>query len=218
MTKKDFWLSLVIGGLVGILLQPLISNFSADISGLAVIPLIEFRVMAFFLFLFGAPLALFVFFVLSRFIAVLYPHTKVFGVGVYQFAKFACVGVLNTSVDLGIFNLATFLYGSLPVASVFAMFKAVSFLTATTNSFIWNKYWTFGANSKPQAGEIFKFYTIAIIGGFLNVGVATAVRTANFSFVSPNTLVNFVAPICGILAVFLWNFIGYKYVVFKKFD
>ena len=207
MTKKDFWLSLVIGGLVGILLQPLISNFSADISGLAVIPLIEFRVMAFFLFLFGAPLALFIFFILSRFVPVL-----------YQFAKFACVGILNTSVDLGIFNLATFLYGSLPVASVFAMFKAVSFLTATTNSFIWNKYWTFGANSKPQAGEIFKFYTIAIIGGFLNVGVATAVRTANFSFVSPNTLVNFVAPICGILAVFLWNFIGYKYVVFKKFD
>ncbi|OGY98851.1 MAG: hypothetical protein A3B13_02270 [Candidatus Liptonbacteria bacterium RIFCSPLOWO2_01_FULL_45_15] len=207
MTKKDFWLSLVIGGLVGILLQPLISNFSADISGLAVIPLIEFRVMAFFVFLFGAPLALFIFFILSRFVPVL-----------YQFAKFACVGILNTSVDLGIFNLATFLYGSLPVASVFAMFKAVSFLTATTNSFIWNKYWTFGANSKPQAGEIFKFYTIAIIGGFLNVGVATAVRTANFSFVSPNTLVNFVAPICGILAVFLWNFIGYKYVVFKKFD
>lgn len=207
MTKKDFWLSLVIGGLVGILLQPLISNFSADISGLAVIPLIEFRVMAFFVFLFGAPLALFVFFILSRFVPVL-----------YQFAKFASVGILNTTVDLGIFNLETFLYGSLPAAFVFSVFKAISFLTATTNSFIWNKYWTFGANAKPQAGEVVKFYAIAIIGGFLNVGVATAVRTANFSFVSPNTLVNFVAPICGILAVFLWNFIGYKYVVFKKFD
>src|SRR3989344_7329417 len=105
MTKKDFWLSLVIGGLVGILLQPLISNFSADISGLAVIPLIEFRVMAFFVFLFGAPLALFIFFILSRFVPVL-----------YLFAKFVCVGILNTSVDLGIFNLATFLYCSLPVA------------------------------------------------------------------------------------------------------
>ncbi len=207
MTKKDFWLSLIIGGLVGVLLQPLISNFSADISGLAAIPLIEFRVIAFFVFLFGAPFALFIFFILSRFVPVL-----------YQFAKFACVGILNTSVDLGIFNLATFLYGSLPVASVFAMFKAVSFLTATTNSFIWNKYWTFGANARPQAGEVVKFYAIAIIGGFLNVGVATAVRTANFSFISVNTLVNFVAPICGILVVFLWNFIGYKYVVFKKFD
>ena len=207
MTKKDFWLSLIIGGAVGVLFQPIISNFSADIGKLASISIGQLRLMMFFVFLFGAPAALFVFHLLSRFIPVL-----------YQFAKFASVGVLNTSVDLGIFNLATFLYGSLPAASVFAMFKAVSLLTATTNSFIWNKYWTFGVNSKPQAGEIVKFYAIAIVGGFLNVGVATAVRTANFSFISANTLVNFVAPICGILAVFLWNFIGYKYVVFKKFD
>ncbi len=207
MTKKDFWLSLIIGGAVGVLFQPIISNFSADIGKLASISIGQLRLMMFFVFLFGAPAALFVFHLLSRFIPVL-----------YQFAKFASVGVLNTSVDLGIFNLATFLYGSLPAASVFAMFKAVSLLTATTNSFIWNKYWTFGVNSKPQAGEIVKFYAIAIVGGFLNVGVATAVRTANFSFISANTLVNFVAPSCRILAVFLWNFIGYKYVVFKKFD
>ncbi len=218
MSKKDLALSFVIGGLVGFLFQPLISNFSADISGLASIPLIKLRMVSFFVFLFGAPAALFIFHLLSKLVAVLYPHTKNFGVGVYQFAKFASVGILNTSVDLGIFNLETFLYGSLPATMVFSMFKAVSFLAATTNSFIWNKYWTFGVNAKPQTGEVIKFYAIAIVGGFLNVGVATAVRTANFSFVSANMLVNFVAPICGILAVFLWNFIGYKYVVFKKFD
>lgn len=206
MSKKDLALSFVIGGLVGFLFQPLISNFSSGAEKLAAIPLAEFRVIVFFIFLLGAPLALFVFFMLSRFVPVL-----------YQFAKFASVGILNTSVDLGIFNLETFLYGALPATMVFSMFKAVSFLAATTNSFIWNKYWTFGVNAKPQAGEVIKFYAIAIVGGFLNVGVATAVRTANFSFVSANTLVNFVAPVCGILAVFLWNFIGYKYVVFKKY-
>ncbi|MDO8664634.1 MAG: GtrA family protein [Candidatus Liptonbacteria bacterium] len=207
MTKKDLTLSLIIGGAVGILFQPIISNFSVDMGRLATVSLSELRVIAFFVFLFGAPAALFAFYLLSRFVPVL-----------YQFAKFACIGVLNTTVDLGIFNLETFLYGSLPVALVFSVFKAISFLAATTNSFFWNKYWTFGTNARPQAGEVVKFYAIAIIGGFLNVGVATAVRTANFSFVSANTLVNFVAPICGILVVFLWNFIGYKYVVFKKFD
>jgi len=207
MTKKDIALSFIIGGAVGILFQPIISNFSASMAVLASIPLIQLRVISFFVFLFGAPAALFVFHLFSRFVPVL-----------YQFAKFASVGVLNTTVDLGVFNLETFLYGSLPGAFIFSVFKAISFLTATTNSFFWNKYWTFGANAKPGAGEIFKFYAIAIIGGFLNVGVATAVRTANFSFIPPNTLVNLVAPISGILCVFLWNFIGYKYIVFKKFD
>src|SRR3989344_7284626 len=206
MTKKDFWLSLIIGGAVGILFQPLISNFSGSVGKLANIPLIELRVIVFFVFLAGAPIALFIFSLLGRLIPVL-----------YQFAKFASVGVLNTSIDLGIFNLQTFLYGALPGASIFAAFKAVSFLAATTNSFVWNKYWTFGAGSKPQVGEVFKFYAIAITGGFLNVGVATAVRIINPAFIPANMLVNFVAPLAGILVVFLWNFIGYKYIVFKKF-
>ncbi|MEK7546897.1 MAG: GtrA family protein [Patescibacteria group bacterium] len=207
MNKKDFILSLVIGGAVGILFQPIISNFSAGAGKLAAMPIIELRALAFFVFFLGAPAALYIFHFLSRFVPVL-----------YQFAKFASVGVLNTAVDLGVFNLETFLYGSLPAASVFSVFKTISFLTATTNSFVWNKYWTFNVNSKPQAGEVFKFYAIAIIGGFLNVSVATAVRATNFSLIPANVLVNLVAPISGILCVFLWNFVGYKYVVFKKFD
>ncbi len=207
MTRKDLFLSLLIGGLVGLLFQPIISNFSAGISVLANIPLIQLRVAIFFVFLIGAPAALSVFYFFSRFIPVL-----------YQFAKFASVGVLNTTIDLGVFNLETFLYSGLPSGFVFAFFKAVSFVVSTTNSFIWNKYWTFGANAAPQAGEVLKFYTIAIIGGFLNVGVATAVRGMNFGFVSENVLVNLLAPIAGILATFLWNFMGYKYVVFKRFD
>ena len=206
MNRKDFSLSLTIGAAVGLLCQPIISNFSGGIENLSVVPLSGLRVIAFLVFLLGAPLALFVFYLLSRFVSVL-----------YQFAKFASVGVLNSFVDLGVFNLETFLYGTLPGAYVFAAFKAVSFLTATTNSFFWNKYWTFSANAAPQAGEVFKFYSIAIIGGFLNVGVATAVRTMNLNFIPANVTVNLVAPITGILCVFLWNFIGYKYVVLKKY-
>ena len=207
MTKKDITLSFIIGGAVGVLFQPIISNFSSGMSALAALSLTQLRIVSFFVFLFGAPAALYVFYLLSRLIPVL-----------YQFAKFASVGVLNTVVDLGVFNLETFFYGSLPAAAVFSVFKAISFLGATTNSYFWNKYWTFSSNSAPQAGEVIKFYAIAIIGGFLNVAVATAVRTANPQFISPNVLVNLVAPLSGILVVFLWNFIGYKYVVFKKVD
>lgn len=209
MTKKDLKLSLVLGGAVGLLFQPIVLNL---VSGTAapspiIISLAQWRFVMFFVFLLGAPAALFVLSLLSKIIPVL-----------YQFGKFASVGVLNTMVDLGIFNLEIFLYGSSPAGLAFSFLKAVSFIVATTNSFFWNKYWTFQASAKPKAEETAKFYAIAIIGGFLNVGVATAVRIANPGFISANLLVSVVAPLCGILAVFLWNFIGYKYVVFKKFD
>ncbi len=206
MKKKDFFSALIIGAAVGLLLQPVISNFVGDIQKRFDVPLYEVRFAVFVIFLIGAPAALFVASLLSRFVKV-----------IYQFAKFAAVGVLNTSVDIGIFNLETFLLGALPTTSLFVLFKTVSFLAGTSNSFFWNKYWTFEASAKPAAGEVAKFYTVAIVGGLLNIGVATAVKIiGEGSVVSSKLLINLVAPIAGVLAAFLWDFLGYKYLVFKK--
>ena len=64
-----------------------------------------------------------------------------------------------------------------------------------------------------NAGEVTGFYTVAIIGWAANVAVATLVKS-----VGPDTKlwVDIVAPVAGILVTFIWNFIGYKYFVFKK--
>ena len=208
MTKKDFILSVAIGTAVGFLVQPVISNFSEEIASATGVSLIAMRFAAFFLFLFGAPAALFIAAYIGRSVRV-----------VYQFAKFASVGTLNSMIDLGVLNLETFLWGILPGPIVFAVFKSISFLASTTNSFFWNKYWTFEASAKPRAGEVMKFYVVAILGGFLNVAVATTVRTVGGSVIpSQNILVNIIAPFAGIFTVFLWNFLGYKYLVFKKVD
>ncbi len=100
---------------------------------------------------------------------------------------------------------------------LFAAFKAVSFVCATTNSFAWNKYWTFNdASEKTRTGEVAGFYTIAIIGWVVNVVVATLVKSAGPA--DSKVWVNIAAPLGGIAASFVWNFIGYKYFVFKKKD
>lgn len=205
MTKKDFVSSVAIGIAVGLLVQFVISNFSEEIVNTTGVSLAVIRVAAFFLFFLGAPAALFIAAYIGRSVRI-----------VYQFAKFVSVGTLNSMIDLGILNLETFLWGVLPGPIVFAVFKSISFLAATTNSFFWNKYWTFEARAKPHAGEVTKFYVVAILGGFLNIAIATAVRTVGGSIIpSQNILVNIVAPFSGIFAVFLWNFLGYKYIVFK---
>lgn len=198
MTRKDLEASFVIGAGVGLLIQPILANIVTSIHMTFLM-----RVAVFVFFTLFAPFALW----LCAMIAKVW---KAF----YQFGQFAAVGTLNSFIDVGVFNLETFLYGSTIISTtLFAVFKAISFLFATTNSFAWNRNWTFGSTDKINAGEVTGFYTVAIIGWAANVGVATLVKS-----IGPETKiwVDLVAPLAGILTTFIWNFLGYKYFVFKK--
>lgn len=203
MNRKDFARIVIIGAAVGLLIQPILANnlhgkYSALLSPGG-------RIGVFVLFLVLAPVALWIARFISRWIA-----------GLYQFAQFAAVGTLNTFIDVGIFNFETFFYGAgtATIANgLFALFKAVSFLCATTNSFFWNKYWTFGSKNQTNAKEVSSFYIVAAIGWALNVGAATLVKAVGPASTS---WVDIVAPLGGTVASFLWDFLGYKYLVFKK--
>jgi putative flippase GtrA len=198
MNKKDFELVTLIGALVGLLVQPMIQNLVSS-------PTTIIRFGAFFGFLVLAPLALFVAYLIGKIIPV-----------IYQFAKFAAVGTLNSFVDFGVLNLLIFLT---QIASGwgYTIFKTISFLSATTNSYFWNRSWTFESKEKPQIGEAAKFYIIAIIGGFLNITIASYVVNgiSRPEFITPNLWAN-IGALCGIFSALLWNFLGYKFIVFKK--
>lgn len=204
MDRKDLIRGAIIGAGVGLLIQPILAN-NVPAHYLAFItPIVRVGIFIFFLVL--APLALWIARLVSRFIPPL-----------YQFAKFAAVGTLNSFIDVGVFNLETFFYGVSPISNVlFACFKAISFLFGTTNSFIWNKYWTFGASDKTNAKEVSGFYSVAIVGWIANVSAATFVKT--IGPVDSRVWVNLVAPLAGVAVSFIWNFLGYKYWVFKKKD
>ncbi|HUC01975.1 MAG TPA: GtrA family protein [Candidatus Paceibacterota bacterium] len=199
MTRKDLWASIIIGAAVGLLVQPIMANLLSGRSlGFAD------RAGAFVFFILFAPFALWLCWLIAK-------AWK----GFYQFGKFAAVGTLNSFVDVGVFNLETFFYGTSLIGNLlFAVFKTVSFLCATTNSFAWNKYWTFSAREKPRTGEVASFYGVAIAGWAINVGVATLAKALGPA--DSKAWVDLVAPVCGIAASFLWDFFGYKYFVFRK--
>jgi len=115
MTKKDFLCILVIGFAVGLLAQPIIGNLVSHLS-------LALRFAVFFGFLVLAPLLLFIAYLIGKFIPV-----------IYQFAKFAAVGTLNTFIDFGVLNLEIFLF-SASSGILYSVFKGISFLAATTNS------------------------------------------------------------------------------------
>lgn len=198
MTKKDWKAIFAIGAAVGLLVQPIVANTVTSVH----LTLVT-RIGIFVFFTLFAPFALWLCSLIGK-------VWKAF----YQFGQFAAVGTLNSFIDIGVFNLETFLYGTSAISvALFAVFKAVSFMCATTNSFLWNKSWTFHEEHKANAGQVTGFYTIAVIGWALNVTVATLVKSAG-----PDTRVwvDVVSPLVGILTTFIWNFIGYKYFVFKR--
>ena len=206
MTKKDLLLVALIGGLVGLLIQPVLVNVQAvgTLGGFFGLTDDLLRLAVLLFFLIFAPLALAVANLIRPYVPVL-----------YQFAKFGAVGTLNSFIDLGVLNVLNLVSG-IPADKLsnlmFGTFKTISFLLATTNSYLWNKNWTFGNQGRSQAATVFKFYAITALNWVLNVGVATGVKALG----TAELWVNVVAPLAGIFAGLLGNFLGYKYLVFKK--
>ncbi len=141
-----------------------------------------------------------------------------------QFLKFALVGVMNTLVDLIVLNTETLLTG-VKDGSGYAVQKGFSFLVAVTFSYVLNKHWTFEDKSQEnQARKFSQFLSVSIIGMLINVTTATVVVTylkpvvnpaLNLSFLTDQIWVN-IGALSGTAIGLIWNFIGYKFWVFKK--
>ncbi|MCR4306914.1 MAG: GtrA family protein [Candidatus Yonathbacteria bacterium] len=142
---------------------------------------------------------------------------------IFQFLKFGVVGVLNTLVDLGVFNLLIFLFG-LVSGPLFIVLKAISFTVAVTNSYFMNKHLVFNAGrvsnlaGNGKSKEFSLFFIVSVVGLLLNVLVSYAVFMAGKTL-APETshyLFANTGAILGSGVVMLWNFLGYKFFVFKK--
>lgn len=132
----------------------------------------------------------------------------------WQLAKFAFVGVVNTAMDFGIYSVLIGITHSTSGVPL-VMVNIVSFSTAVINSYFWNKEWVFDASKKSR--KFITFVAVTLIGLSLNTVVVYA-------------LTKYVPPVGGftpehwalVAKVFatgvsmVWNFAGYKLIVFKK--
>lgn len=147
-----------------------------------------------------------------------------------QAGKFILVGGLNTLMDWGILSFLIFLFRNsfntdskdvlLIVFSItiiyYSLFKGISFILATVNSYIWNKLWTFKRKTTEKLSrEFIQFVVVTLLGFLINVGIASLI----FKFISPVAGLNNDqwAIISAAIATFIsmiWNFLGYKFIVF----
>lgn len=197
MKKTDAIISFIIGFLIGVFFLIILKNIGIEIPYTWLLPIIF------------PPLALLGMFIVSflgrRFLII------------FQAGKFALVGAFNTFIDLGILNI---LIWSLGIASGiwYSVFKGISFLIATTNSYFWNKHWTFEKRKRLFApGEFSKFLAVTTVGLFLNVGIASVV----VNVIGPQLEITekiwaTIGALTATLIAWLWNFLSSKFIVFKK--
>lgn len=196
MRKSDLIASLFVGFFVGVFAIFIVRNLRISIPFLALAPV-------FLALLSGAGIA--VASLLARWAPIL-----------FQAAKFALVGTLNTMVDLGVLNFLIFVSGT-AAGLPFSVFKATSFLVSVTNSYFWNKFWTFRDTQRVGIFEFGQFLAIAGGGFIINVGVASIV--VNIIGPPPGLSENLWANIGAVIATLTamtWNFLGYKLIVFRR--
>lgn len=124
--------------------------------------------------------------------------------GLRQFVKFCVIGLLNVFVDWSIyFALNHFT----PLHKVVAKF--CSFVAGATNSYYFNRKWTFRSTSKEIGKEFSKFFLVASIGSVLNTSI--------FWFISLKLgFADIVGLIVATGVVTFWNFFANKYWTFKS--
>lgn len=140
-------------------------------------------------------------------------------IGIYQFLKFAIVGVINTLVDFGVLNLLIISSGH-SSGIYYSVFKGLSFTAAVVNSYFWNRFWTFkDRQEKNPAAQFGKFILISVVGFGINVGTASLiVNVIGPQFgIRPAIWAN-VGALLAIAVSWVWNFTGYKFWAFKKND
>ena len=133
----------------------------------------------------------------------------------YTFFKFFCVGVLNTALDFIVLNICVLMFGTGAHGELFIFFKSISFLAAVIESYFLNKCWVFEHTAARDIKEPIIFFVVSAVGFLINVSISFAVFTVFVHQMSSHLAAN-VGALMGTFAVFAWNFIGYRFFVFKQ--
>jgi len=198
MKKIDIILALVIGEVIAWFFYGILKNLGFEIRFLGLILVIFFPILA----------------LLGIWIAWLLGKKFLW---IFQAAKFLLIGALATLVDLGVLNLLIWISG-LAAGLPFSIFKGISFIVATCSKYLGDKFWAFEKMEKIGIGKEFnQFFIVTLIGLGINIGAASLI--VNVAGPQFGLTEKIWANIGAILAAFgsaVWNFFGYKFIVFKK--
>jgi len=194
--KKDYRIAIIVGFFTGLFVIPSLQNIQ-----------IENRIL-FFILPLGLPL-LWVFVLYSA------SFLEKWVTFASQFARYSIAGFLSAAIDFGFLNFLSILTG-LVSGFLIGGVNVPGFLLASVSSYIWNKFWVFKSGENGYS-DIFTFALVALVGIFINSSILVLITTyvSPFSGLSAVEWLN-ISKIIATAAMVLWNFMGFKLLVFKK--
>lgn len=194
VTKKDYW----IGALAGLL------------TGVLALRLFDFLEIGFkykeFVLLLGVPVLWGLGVAFGGFLGRFLPFFS-------QFGKFAAVGFLGAAIDFSILNYISFKTG-ITAGLTIGWINIPGFLFAVLNNYFWNKFWVFKYKDEKTFSNFPKFFGVTLLSLAINSG--TIISLTSFSTNLDGQIWLNISKIAANALAMVWNFIGYKYIAFKK--
>jgi len=216
---KDIGIAMVAGFLLSLLMYPILSA-SQHVASIGM--LYNHFILFVLAFTMASGIGMWAAYLIARKVPV-----------ILQIARFVLIGGLNTILDNSLLTvLYNFLvkYGlealsaSLGIDTakniLFSVGKTFSFIVASLNSYAWNKFWTFkkaeAEKEQKNKRELLAFYAVTLIGFGINVLIAKVVFSIGpLGGVTEEQWVQ-LSGLSATGASMVWNFVGYKFFVFKK--
>ena len=133
----------------------------------------------------------------------------------YLFMKVVHVGngLLSDQVGQWFIDKLPMLFGWAkgPQEAAAPILGSLAAFFAMTNSFIWNRSWTFEVRGKTnRTAQMRRFYVVAILGQVINVGLFSALYN-----VMPGHQLG-IPKVVGAAIAAIWNFAGQRFYAFRS--
>ncbi|MEK9183696.1 MAG: GtrA family protein [Patescibacteria group bacterium] len=210
-SKIDFWGAVAAGELIAFLSLPILKNLM--FFELAIFQNRWFIYLFLAFWLIFVPLASVTGLYFSYRLAVLKWPT------IFEIGKYGIVGWMNTFLSAGIFNFFILVTGIVKGWLV-DIFLVVAFIITVSQSFFWQKFWTFDANHTNKTKiEYVKFFTVTTATSLLNIFLLhIIINTIGAPSGIDSKIWANIAFAVLIPIAFFGNFFGYKIFVFNRTD
>jgi putative flippase GtrA len=138
---------------------------------------------------------------------------KAIGGALRQFARFCVVGTSNAVIDFGVLNAALVAFPTRATIPLLA-YNTAAVVLAATNSFVWNRRFTFRVRGPLRAGEVARFAVVAVGTAGLNDLVLLTLASLFPALMASGTLGANVLKLGAILGALAFSFFGMRFWVF----
>ena len=134
-----------------------------------------------------------------------------------EFGKYATVGFLSAAIDFGVLNIISMVSGA-TAGFIIGGVNIPGFILAVINAYLWNRLWVFSAKATGGVFQNFpKFLLVTVCGLIINSSIVVGITTyvpPHFGLADTQWLN--AAKLVANAVIIIWNFLGYKFVVFRS--